>query len=58
MAGHDQRDATTSPRKIPDLTAALNKDIKDLKIGVLYLDIKGLEVINLFMSSSSKFLKN
>ena len=45
MAGHDQRDATTSPRKIPDLTTALNKDIKDLKIGVLYLDIKGLEII-------------
>ena len=45
MAGHDERDATTSPRKIPDLTTALNKDIKDLKIGVLYLDIKGLEVI-------------
>ncbi len=45
IAGHDPRDATSSKQPTPDLTAELNKSIKDLKIGVLYLDIPGLEKI-------------
>jgi len=45
IAGYDPRDATTSKNEVPDLTQALNKEIKDLKIGVVYLDIPGLEKI-------------
>ncbi|KUK79763.1 MAG: Glutamyl-tRNA(Gln) amidotransferase subunit A [Microgenomates bacterium 39_7] len=45
MAGHDSRDATTSKQPIPDLTAQLDKSIKDLRVGVLYLDIPGLKNI-------------
>lgn len=45
MAGQDQYDATTSPKKVPDLTQALNQDIKGLRVGILYLDIEGLEEI-------------
>jgi len=43
MAGHDPYDGTSSKKKVPLLTKSLNKDIKDLKIGVIYLDIPGLE---------------
>jgi aspartyl-tRNA(Asn)/glutamyl-tRNA(Gln) amidotransferase subunit A len=43
IAGHDPRDATSSPQDVPDFTAVLNKPIKDLKIGYLYSDIEGLE---------------
>jgi aspartyl-tRNA(Asn)/glutamyl-tRNA(Gln) amidotransferase subunit A len=45
IAGHDERDATTSPLAIPDYTQALNQSIKGLKIGLLYLDIPGLDAI-------------
>lgn len=45
ISGLDPRDATTSPRELDDLTKHLNKPIKNLKIGYLYSDIKGLEEI-------------
>ncbi len=45
MAGKDPNDSTTSPTKVPDLKKALDQDISDLKIGVLYLDIDGLAEI-------------
>ncbi|MBD3279190.1 MAG: Asp-tRNA(Asn)/Glu-tRNA(Gln) amidotransferase subunit GatA [Candidatus Pacebacteria bacterium] len=45
LAGKDPYDATTSAQPVPDYTQALNQPLKDLKIGVLYLDIEGLEKI-------------
>ena len=45
IAGHDKHDSTTSPKPIPDFTASLNKSIKNLKIGYLYLDIPALSSI-------------
>lgn len=46
MAGKDRFDGTTSPQEVPDFTKALGKPIKDLKIGVIYHDIKGVENAN------------
>lgn len=45
IAGYDSNDGTTSPQSIPDLTQQLNKSIKDMKIGVIYLDHPGLQEI-------------
>ena len=45
IAGHDPLDATTSPQGVPDFTATLNKSIKGMKIGVIYLDLPGLSAI-------------
>lgn len=43
IAGHDPKDATTSTLPVPDYTQFLNQDIKGLKIGVIYLDLPGME---------------
>lgn len=43
IAGHDPLDATSSSKKTSDFTQALDKPIKDFKIGVIYHDLKGLE---------------
>ncbi len=45
IAGHDKYDGTTSSQSVPDFTSFLDKPIKDLKIGVLYLDIDELQSI-------------
>lgn len=45
IAGQDEKDATTSPTPIEDYTKALNKPLSGLKIGLLYLDLPGLEEI-------------
>jgi aspartyl-tRNA(Asn)/glutamyl-tRNA(Gln) amidotransferase subunit A len=45
MAGHDENDATTSKQPVPDLAKSLNKNIKDLKVGAMYLDVDGLQDI-------------
>lgn len=45
MAGEDPYDATTAHREVPDFTLSLNKPVKDLKIGVLYLEHPGLAEI-------------
>lgn len=34
IAGHDALDSTTSPKKVPDYTASLGKDIKGLRVAV------------------------
>ncbi len=34
MAGHDVKDSTSAPVKVPDFEAALNGDIKELKVGI------------------------
>ena len=43
IAGHDPLNATSSTKEVPDFTKTLGKSIKDLKIGVIYHDLKGLE---------------
>jgi aspartyl-tRNA(Asn)/glutamyl-tRNA(Gln) amidotransferase subunit A len=58
MAGHDPKDATSSSKKVPDLTKALNQDIKNLKIGVLYLDLEGLSQIKPIYEKQIKILEN
>lgn len=45
LAGHDPYDGTTSPQSVPDLTTSLNQSIKGMRIGVIYLDLPGLESI-------------
>jgi len=57
IAGHDPYDGTSSKKKIIDYTQYLNKDIKDLKIGVLYLDIAGLEKIKATFEKELKVLE-
>lgn len=34
ISGHDVKDSTTVPREVPDYTRALNRDIRNLRIGV------------------------
>jgi aspartyl-tRNA(Asn)/glutamyl-tRNA(Gln) amidotransferase subunit A len=34
IAGHDERDSTSVDKELPDYTASLTEDVKDLKIGV------------------------
>ncbi len=58
LAGFDQYDGTTSPQKVPDFTQFLNKDIKGLKIGLTYLDIKGLEEIKPYYQAVAKILED
>ena len=57
LAGHDPNDATTSSQKVPDFTAVLNKSIKGIKIGVIYQDIPGLEMVNEKLNKQLKVLK-
>ncbi len=45
IAGPDEHDATTSKLPVPDLSQSLNQSIKDLKIGVMYLNLDGLASI-------------
>lgn len=46
IAGHDPNDATTSSQPVPDFTAALGQSLRGMKIGVIYHDIAGLELVN------------
>jgi len=46
FAGPDPRDATCKPEVAPKFTSFLDQDIKGLKIGVIYHDLKGLEETN------------
>jgi len=45
IAGHDPYDGTSSSQAVPDFTATLNKGVKRLRVGVVYLDTPGLESI-------------
>ncbi len=58
IAGHDSKDGTTVNKKVPNYLNYLKKDIKDLKIGVLYLDIKGLENIKPLLEKQLKIFTN
>lgn len=57
IAGHDERDGTTSPQPVPDFTASLGKKLKGLKIGVLYLDLPGLEHLKPLLEAELKVLE-
>ncbi len=57
IAGHDPRDATSSKNQVPDLTKFLNQDISGMKIGVIYLDIPGLEKIKSIYETQIKVLE-
>ncbi len=43
IAGHDPRDSTSAPNKVPDYEAALDRLPKDVTIGLPTLPSKGLE---------------
>lgn len=43
IAGHDPKNATSSNQPVPDFTQSLNQSITNLKIGVIYHDLPGLE---------------
>lgn len=45
LAGHDPNDGTTSTRPVDDFTALLGKSIKGMKIGIVYMDIPGLDPV-------------
>lgn len=46
MAGHDPLEGTTASLAVPDFTSYLNQNVKGMKIGYIYKDIKGLEAVN------------
>lgn len=58
MAGHDPFDGTTTPTDVPDYTSFLGKDIKGLKIGLLYQEIDGLEFVNEKVQEAAKVLES
>lgn len=57
LAGHDPFDATTTPSDVPDYTSFLGKDIKGLRIGLLYQEIEGLEFVNEKVEAAAKVLE-
>ncbi len=57
IAGYDPQDATSSKNEVPNLTLSLNKSIKDLKVGVVYLDIPGLEKVKPIYEKELKVLE-
>lgn len=58
MAGHDPYDATTSPHEVLDYRKALGQSIKGLKVGLLYQDIAGLEIVNPHIQAAAKVLED
>lgn len=58
LAGHDDRDGTTSAQPVPDFTQTLGKEIKGLKVGVLYLDLAGLEASRPHFEAAMKVLSD
>jgi aspartyl-tRNA(Asn)/glutamyl-tRNA(Gln) amidotransferase subunit A len=56
IAGHDIYDGTSSTLSVPDFTARLGTSIKGLKVGVLYLDVLGLESIKPIYEEQLKVL--
>lgn len=56
LAGHDKYDGTTSPQAVPDYTQALGKSLKGLRVGVLYEDIPGLEIVTPHIKKAAEVL--
>lgn len=57
IAGHDPQDGTSSPQTAPDFTTFLNKSIKGMKVGVLYLDLEGTDNIRPHLEKAMKDLE-
>lgn len=57
LAGHDIYDGTTSKEPVPDFTSFLNQSIKDLKVGILYQDIEGMETVKPHIEAAAKVLE-
>ncbi|PIR62100.1 MAG: Asp-tRNA(Asn)/Glu-tRNA(Gln) amidotransferase subunit GatA [Candidatus Pacebacteria bacterium CG_4_10_14_0_8_um_filter_43_12] len=56
LAGQDLHDPTTSPQAVPDFTQSLGKSIKGLKVGLLYQDIEGMEIVKSHIDTAAKVL--
>lgn len=46
FAGPDEKDGTSNQEKAPDFTSFLNQNIKGMKIGVIYQDVKEIAQTN------------
>lgn len=46
IAGPDPKDATSYPQPAPDFSKFLDQDLKGVKIGLIYQDVKGVEESN------------
>jgi aspartyl-tRNA(Asn)/glutamyl-tRNA(Gln) amidotransferase subunit A len=58
IAGHDDRDATSSSQAVPDfVSSAKPTTLKGMKIGLMYLDIPGLEDIKTHYETAAKELE-
>jgi aspartyl-tRNA(Asn)/glutamyl-tRNA(Gln) amidotransferase subunit A len=58
IAGGDKYDGTSNNESVPDFTATLGKSIKGLKVGVLYLDVEGLEDLKPIYEQQAKVLED
>jgi aspartyl-tRNA(Asn)/glutamyl-tRNA(Gln) amidotransferase subunit A len=57
IAGHDLYDGTSSAQPKPDFTAALGKDIKGMKIGVMYMEYPELQAVKAHYEHEFKVLE-
>jgi len=57
MAGHDTYDGTTSPQAVPSFTQALNKGVKGLRIGCIYMEYPELQPIKSHYEAAFKVLE-
>lgn len=57
LAGHDPNDGTSSTQSVPDFTKALGKEIKGMKIGVMYLDHPGLKEMRAYFEPQLKIFE-
>lgn len=46
LAGHDPKDATSSTQEVPKLLEVAQQGVEGLKIGYIYHDIEGLDIVN------------
>ena len=58
MAGHDKYDATTSPQAVPDFTQSLKKSIKGMRVGLLYQNSEGLDIVNPHIKKAAEVLES
>lgn len=58
IAGHDPYDATSTKQAAPDFTSFLDTSIKGMKIGVLYHDLKGLELVSPQFDAATRVLSD
>lgn len=58
IAGKDSLDSTTGDFPVPDLTQALNKDVKGLKVGYIYHDLEGISEFNSELEKQLRVFEN